>query len=107
MNTFPKIYSKGKFIEFLKKNNVNDGIIAKFAELPEYVTRSGYTFDLYINVTWYNIGNTYYEFELNYYSENLIEYVFNSKIFKDVEYSINNLLCELMDSNCIEVRKKK
>lgn len=107
MTAFPKMYTKEKFIEFLQKNNVNDGIITKFAELPERITRSGQIFDLYINVTWYNIGNTHYEFEINYYSENLIEYCFNSKVFNDVEFSINYLLCELMGSNCIEVKKRK
>lgn len=107
MSAFPKKYDKEKFIKFLEKNNVNDGIIAKFVELPERVTRNGHIYDLYISVTWYNVGNTHYEFELNYYSENLIEYCFNSKVFNDVELSINYLLCELVGSNCVEVRKKK
>ena len=106
METYPKKYTKAEFIKFLEKNNVNDNIITKFVELPEVVERSGYKYGLYINSTWYNTGNTHYNFELNYYSEELIEYLFNSKVFSDVEISINNLMCELLGSNCIEARKR-
>ncbi len=96
MNTYTKKYNKEDFLKFLEKNNVNDVIISKFVELPECVMRCGNKYNIYINVTWYNIGNTHYEFEINYYSEELIEYLFGSKVFKDVEFSINNLLCELI-----------
>jgi len=102
MNTYTKTYTKEEFLEFLEKNNVNDTIIHKFVELPVSIVRNGNKYDLYINATWYNVGNTHYEFELNYYSENLIEYLFGSKVFKDVEFSINNLLCELMNSKIID-----
>ena len=99
---FPKEYSKKEFVEFLKKNNVNENIITKFVELPESVVRSGDTFDLYINTTWYNVGDTHYEFELNYYSKQNIEYLFSLKVYKDIETSINSLTCELMNGNYIK-----
>jgi len=102
MGVYPKQYNKEDFLKFLKKNNVNDNIIAKFVELPETIQRSGSTFKLYINSTWYSIGNTFYNFELNYYSETEIEYLFSLKVFKDVEISINNLLCELVNANHIK-----
>ena len=73
METYPKKYTKAEFIKFLEKNNVNDNIITKFVELPEVVERSGYKYGLYINSTWYNTGNTHYNFELKRYSINSSE----------------------------------
>jgi len=101
MGVYPKKYSKEEFLNFLEKNNINDTIINKFIELPETIERSGSIFKLDINSTWYNIGNTYY-FELNYYSEELVEYLFNSKVFGDVELSINYLICQLINKNLIK-----
>jgi len=98
---YPKKYNKKKFQKFLEKNNVSEIIINKFNELPEKVERNKNEFELYINLIWYNIGNTYYSFELNYYSEELIEYLFNSKVFNDIELSVNNLICELQNSKFI------
>jgi hypothetical protein len=100
MTAFPVKYSKEDFIKFLLKNNVNDSIINKFNELPESIKKNGDVYDLYINSIWYSDGNTHYEFEINYYSEELIEYLFSSKVFKDVEQSINYILCELKNANC-------
>ena len=103
MGVYPSKYNKEEFLKFLEKNNVNDAIISKFVELPEAVERSGNTFKLDINSTWYSIGNTFYNFELNYYSEELVEYLFGSKVFSDVELSINYLLCELINNNYIKI----
>jgi hypothetical protein len=80
---------------------VSETIINKFNELPEKIERNKDKYELYINSTWYNVGNTFYSFELNYYSEELIEYLFNSKVFNDIELSINNLICELKNSKII------
>lgn len=100
MSAHLKTYNKEEFLHFLQKNNVNENIINKFLELPEIYKRNGNTFDLSINSIWHSEGKTYYEFELNYYSESLIEYLFGSKVFTDVEHSINNLLCEIKNVNC-------
>jgi len=101
MAIHPKTYTKVEFIKFLKKNNVNDNIINKFAELPETVKRpDGNVFSLYISSYWHSEEKTFYEFEINYYSFELIEYLFGSKVFKDVEHSINYMLCELKNANC-------
>jgi hypothetical protein len=102
MGVYPSKYNKEEFLNFLEKNNVNDNIIAKFVELPELIKRNGDKFELDINVTWYSIGDTFYNFELNYYSKELIEYFFSSKVFGDVEASINYLLCELKNSKIVE-----
>jgi hypothetical protein len=102
MCVYPKKYDKEDFLNFLEKNNVNDTIISKFVELPETIVRSGNTYKLDINSTWYGVGDTFYNFELNYYSEELVEYLFNSKVFNDIELNINYLMCELMNRKLIK-----
>jgi len=102
MGIYPKNYNKEEFLKFLEKHNVSDAIISKFVELPETVEHSGCTFKLDINSIWYSVGNTFYNFELNYYSDELVEYLFSSKVFGDVELSINYLLCELINNNYIK-----
>ena len=97
-NIVPKKYTKQKFIEYLKENNVNSNIIDRLNELPEVIERNGDYFKLSIEVIWYNSDNTHYEFELNYYSDDLIEYLFSPKVFKNIEMSINNLICELVNA---------
>lgn len=101
MVLYPKKYSKEKFLIFLEKNNVSSAIINKFEELPKVIINNNNEFGLYIDTTWYSCGNTHHNFELNYYSEELIEYLFNSKVFNDVEVSINYLLCELINNGFI------
>ena len=94
-------YSKDDFIKFLHKNNVSDKVVEKFKELPETVTHNKSTYKININSTWYNVGQTHYGFELNYYCEEHIEYLFSLKVFNDIEKSINYLLCELMNNGYI------
>jgi hypothetical protein len=96
MGVYPTGYNKEKFIEFLQKNHVNEDIIEKFNDFPVSVTKNNYIYRLNIICTWYSIGNTFYNFEFNYYSEELNEFLFSYKVFTDVEESINNLLCDLI-----------
>lgn len=107
MTAFPKQYTKEEFLFFLKKNKVSDDIINKFVQLPETIKRNGNVFNLQINSIWHSNEKTYYEFEINYYSDSLIEYLFSSKVFRDVEHSINNLLCEINSVNCRERKNGK
>jgi len=107
MGVYPSKYNKEEFLKFLKKYNVNSNIITKFAELPETIKRNDSEFKLDVNVIWYSIGDTFYNFELNYYSPELIEYCFSSKVFGDVEESINYLTCELMNSGLMNGDCKK
>jgi len=107
MSVHPEIYNKEGFIDFLKNHAVSDDIITKFAKLPNTVVRSGEEFTLDVNSTWYNVGDTHYSFELNYYSNDLIEYLFNSKVFEDIEVCINNILCELVIGNYIDIKDWK
>lgn len=98
---YPKRFDKSEFLAYLKKNKVAEKTINDFEELPESIIRSGDTFKLDVTLTWYPDAETHYEFEINYYSEDTIEYLFNSKVFGNVEYSINYLLCELINNNYI------
>ena len=100
MAIYHQLYTKDSFMQFLIKNHVNDNIITKFAELPETIKRNDTNFNLNISAIWHSEGKTFYEFEINYYSNELIEYLFSSKIFTDVEHSINNMLCEIKNANC-------
>ncbi len=100
-NTVSKKYSKEEFLEFLKNYNINENIINKFIELPKFIKQKDSVFELDINVTYYSTKNTYYEFEINYYSQELIEYLFNWKVFKNVEHSINNIQCNLINNRLI------
>lgn len=95
MGYYPKRYTKEEFNNFLVDNNVNDDIIHKFGEIPEKIIKNNVEYVLYINVIWYSIGNTFYNFELNYYSEDKIEFLFEMKLLCNVEISINNLISKL------------
>ena len=107
MGVYPNQYNREDFLEkFLRKNNVSDSIVSKFVGLPEKIIIDGNDYDIYINVTFISVGNTCYNFELNYYSEELVEYLFNSKVFNDIEVSINYLLCELINNDFYEEEKE-
>jgi hypothetical protein len=101
MPAYPTTYSKNEFIHYLNKNNVSDSVIDNFQKLPETLTTKNSTYKLNIVSTWYNVNSTYYNFEMNYYSEELIEYLFSSKVFTDVEKSINYLYCELINTKFV------
>mgnify|MGYP006307111661 CR=1 FL=1 len=98
----PKKYSKQEFLKYLEKNKVSETIVEDFKSLPEEIIRSGDTFKLDINTTWYPEDETHYDFEMNYYSEETIEYLFNSKIFGNIANCINYLICELINNNFIK-----
>jgi len=98
----PKRYSKHEFLNYLEKHKVAENIVEDFKSLPEEIVRSGDTFRLDINLTWYPENETHYDFEMNYYSEDTVEYLFNSKIFTNIVSSINYLLCELTNNNYIK-----
>jgi len=102
---YPKRYNKKEFLNYLKKNKVGEKIIDDFNSLPESITRSGDMFKLDITLTWYPENETHYDFEMNYYCEDTIEYMFNSKIFHNIVYCINYIMCELINNNYIKDMK--
>lgn len=91
MKGYPNSYTKSQFLEFLKKNRVSETIIEKYNTLPELINRNGSNYKLNIVATWYDGGTVNYNFELNYYSEDLIEFLFPYQIFPDIEQSIDTL----------------
>lgn len=99
-------YSKREFAKFLNKYSVNDEMISDFNTIPETLNVNGEVFVLKIQTRWYNVGNTYHEFEFNYYSEKIIEFLFGFKVFTNVEISINYLLCELKRDGHLDHNKK-
>jgi hypothetical protein len=101
MSVNPKNYNKEEFIKFLLDNHVDIVTIEKFSELPNVIKKNNNTYYMYIYVTFYDTKNIYYTYELNYYSNELIEFLFSSKVFNDVKYSINNLYCDLLNSRNI------
>lgn len=88
-------YKKGEFVEFMEKLGVGGEIVSDFKKVPEVIKKNDYNFNLVITCSWYDIGKTYYEFEINYYSPKLMEYLFSLKIYNDIEISVNHLIHEL------------
>lgn len=89
MTSYPNVYNKKKFIDFLFESGVNVTIINKLKSLPEKIEKHNITYELYINITWHDEGKTHYDFEVNYYSEDKLEFLFPYKIFTDPEKSID------------------
>lgn len=107
MGVYSNQNNKNGFLKYLKKIRTNDKIINKFTELPEVVKRNGNEFKLQVIHSFISKTPTGYDFEMNYYSEDLVEYLFNCKVFSDVKLSINYLICELTDNNYIKEKKSK
>ena len=88
-------FNKKEFIEFMSINDVSDEIIKRFKKIPEKIHKNDSKYDLVVQTRWYNVEKTYREFELNYYSEKIMEYLLSFKVYNDIELSINHLECEL------------
>ena len=89
MGAYPKGYDKDNFIKFLNENNVSISVVEKFKTLPEKVVHDNKEYKLNIISTWFSVGKTFYNFEINYYCEVEIEFLLNYKIFTDVEASVD------------------
>jgi hypothetical protein len=100
MGVYPTGYNKEEFIVFLQNNNTNETIINKFKILPENVKHNNHIYKLNIVSTFISVG-MFCNFELNYYSEDQIEFLFPYKIFGNVEESIDNILCDLIEGKYI------
>ena len=100
MSIHPTSYDKNTFLDYLNKNKVDEATITDFNKLPEAVFCNGSDFKLDINVVWYDEDETHYTFEMNYYSEEKIEYCFNSKVFTSISYSVKYLIMMLNNCNC-------
>ena len=101
MGVYSKGYNKEEFIVFLRDQYVNDIVMENFKILPENVKHNNHIYKLNIIITFISVG-MFNNFELNYYSEDQIEFLFPYKIFTKVEESIDNLICDLVDGKYIE-----
>ena len=102
----PKNYDRNGFIDFLRVNNVNTEIIERFINLPESIEYKDATYVLSVTATYHNSGSSHYTFELNYYAEEILEYLLSYKIFQDIEQSIIRIECELKERNFISTEVK-
>lgn len=102
-------YTKEELINFLQKNGINNGILERINNLPDFISVDDKKYDLNILITQKKSDDIYYEFELNYYSKKNVEFLLPYSIRKDIEVSINVLECELMNRKLIdyEVRCEK
>lgn len=103
MNNQPKLFDKENFIEFLKNNGITNGVLNRIDRLPEVINHKKNKYFLNIVVSWHKEGNTYYEFELNYYSKENMEFLLTYKIFNNIENSLNFLECELKKRGLIDL----
>lgn len=101
METYPKNYNTETFIEYLKDNHSETSLVERFKRLPATLIHNKIEHKLNIVKTYYIGDGSYYNFELNYYSDELLEFLFTYKIFQDVEDSIRHLECELQNGNFI------
>ena len=89
----PTTYNKSEFLNFLK-NEYND-VIDNFSLLPEQLMRNSDVFKLNVNTIFYGIGDERNVFEMNYYSDEIVEFLFNLKTFNNPKRSIDYLIYEI------------
>lgn len=100
-NVNPKQFDKNEFVEYLIKNKIRKSIVSIINKLPNQITFRKYKYDIFINKIWYNKGETYYKFELNYYSSELNEFLLPLKVFTNVENSVKYLFVNLKERKLI------
>lgn len=101
MNNLPTNYTKEELIDFLKESGIKNGAIKRIEDLPESLEFNQTKYNLNIIASWKDKGNTHYEFELNYYSPNAMEFLFKYKISNNIEDSLSFIEHELEKYNLI------
>mgnify|MGYP006292889513 CR=1 FL=1 len=99
MNKLPTNYSKKDLVEFLNENGIRNGVIERIKNLPETLDVDDKKYDLNIIASWHSEGDTRYEFEMNYYSPDTMEFLFKYKIFNSVENCLNFIEHEMENLN--------
>lgn len=99
MNKLPTNYTKEEFIEFLKENGIHNGELKRIDDLPETLEVNQKKYILNIIASWREENDTEYEFELNYYSPDNMEFLFNYKIFNNIHSSLNFIEREIENLN--------
>lgn len=85
------LITKNELKEFLSSINIEENIINKIDEFPDFLNVDCDDYDLFINISPINIIDNQYNYELNYYSYNNSEFLFTPKVFSDIEISIYTL----------------
>ena len=101
MTTQPMNYNREGFIGFLKKSNESSDIIERFMNLPEKIIYKEHEYELNIRLTFYSGEGSYYSFELNYYADDILEFLLSYKVFQNIEQSIDRAECELLQRGYI------
>jgi len=92
---YPQKYTKEEFINVLKKSNINDNLINRIKKLPLTVTYNNIDYYLNIIILWNEQNKIFYGFEINYYSDKNMEFLFDYKVFYNIENNIDYIECEL------------
>lgn len=85
-------YNKEELITLLKKNNTKKDIVERVNKLPNIIKKNNHQYLIDINI---NKINGHYEYDINYYCEDIMEYLLSHKIFNDIEISLNIIECQL------------
>lgn len=101
MEAYPKKYTIKTFIEFLSENNETIPLIERIEKLPPTLIHENIEYNLNIVKTYYVGDGSYFNYELNYYSNNSLEFLFTYKIFQEIEDSVHHLECELQNEKFI------
>ena len=96
VNVNPEMLGKQDFIAYIEKIGIKNGLVDRVESLPDIIHVNDYDYKLNICTSWHREGVTYHEFEMNYYSEENMEFLLTYKIFKDIEISLTYLECELV-----------
>lgn len=101
MTLEPTNLTKKKFINFLKKIDINLDLIERASKLPEEFTFDRNRYFIYIMLISHTDNDNPFEFELNYYCDEISEYLFSLKSSFNLERALNNVECELKLRNII------
>ena len=85
------LITKNELKEFLSSVNIEENIINKIDEFPDFLNVDCDDYDLFINISPISIIDSQYNYELNYYSYSNSEFLFAPKVFSDIEISIYTL----------------
>lgn len=91
-----KTFNKKEFIKFLKVSNVDKALLERVEKLPKLVHKNKTDYKININYDYLDKEEVQ-QFEINYYSNKLYEFLFPYKIHEDLESSLDNIEKELND----------
>lgn len=84
-----KINSKTEFTDYLVEKNINSKAIEKFKQLPETIEGKKIEYKFNCNIKLNNRNE--FEYEMNYYSQKNLKFLFPYKIKNDLEECINEI----------------